>query len=300
MRVLGVALVLMAAMGISSGQAGSESSPRITRLAVSVMPEYDQPRVLVSYHGELNADVPLPLEVSLRIPADADVKQACSIRSSTEEPVCGDYSTKPDGQYLSLTYEVVTPIMYVEFYYASISGEGQRSLDFTLWPPYPVQNLDLFVQEPQGAGDFTLSPPSPETLGEERFRHHSYTYQDLGTDEPVSIQITYTRDTDEPSVSVSAAPASAGDIDPAGIPLGPFLLLGTAGIAVLGLALYAAFIRRFPIRRVAVSHGGAADEADLPQGASLFCRHCGGRIRRGAGFCSSCGQEVQPLPKEQR
>src|SRR4030042_1101938 len=98
-RVLGVALVLMAAIGIPPGQAGSESNPRITRLAVSVMPEYDQPRVLVSYHGELNADVPLPLEVSLRIPADADIKQACSIRTATEEHVCRDYSTKPDGQY---------------------------------------------------------------------------------------------------------------------------------------------------------------------------------------------------------
>lgn len=299
-RVLGIAIALIATVGMSSGRAALESSPRITRLAVAVMPEYDQPRVLVSYYGELNADVSLPLAVSLRIPADAAVEGACSIKSATEEYVCGEYSTEPDGQYLSLTYEAVTPILYVEFYYGSTSGAGQRSLDFTLLPPYPVESLDLFVQEPRGATDFALSPAPAETLGDERFRHHSYNYQDLGADEPVSIQITYSRDTDEPSVAAPGTAASGRNSSSAGIPAGPFFLLGAAGAAVLGLALYAAIVRRVRVRRLSMVRADAADANGLTEEGVLYCPRCGGRIRPAAGFCSGCGQEVRPRVEEKR
>jgi len=290
---LGVAAVVAAAAALASLPALAESNARFTRLAVAVMPEYDEPRVLVSYYGELNEDVSLPLEMRLRIPADAAVERACSVSSATEEYVCGEYSAQPDGDYALLTYEAVTPIVYVEFYYGSTSGAGERSLDFTLLPPYPVDNLDLFVQEPRGASDFALSPAPAETLGDERFRHHSYNYQNLAADEPVTIRIAYSRDTDEPSISAFGASAPVGDDGPAGIPEGPFFLVGVAGAAVLVFALYAAFIRRVRSRRLALSGAGAAAAGAPPEEEASYCAHCGARTRRGAGFCSACGQAVR-------
>lgn len=292
--LLGVAALIAAVAAFASPPALAESNARFTRLAVAVMPEYDEPRVLVSYYGELNEDVPLPLEMRLQIPADATVERACSVSSATEEYVCGEYSAQPDGDSLFLTYEAVTPIIYVEFYYGSTSGAGERSLDFTLLPPYPVDNLDLFVQEPRGASDFELSPAPAETLGDERFRHHSYNYQGLAAGEPVTIQIAYSRDTDEPSVSpFGASTLPAGDSSSAGIPEGPFFLLGVAAAAVLAFALYAALIRRVRGRRLALSGAGAAAISTVPEEEASYCAHCGARARRGAGFCSACGQAVR-------
>jgi hypothetical protein len=167
MALLALAAALAVMAGIGHWRAGAESPPQFTNMAVSVMPEYDQPRVLVSYRGDLNADVSLPLEVGLRLPADASIEHICSIKQPGEEHICQPYSADPDGQYLAVTWEAVTPTMYVELYYSSVSGAGQRSLDFNFWPPYPVDNLDLFVLEPMDATDFTLSPAPADTLEEE-------------------------------------------------------------------------------------------------------------------------------------
>jgi len=292
--LLALAATLVAVAGIGHGLARAESSPQFTNMAVSVMPEYDQPSVLVSYRGELNADVSLPLEARLRLPADATIEHVCSIKQPGEEHICQPYSADPDGQYLAVTWEAVTPIMYVEFYYGSVSGAGQRSLDFNFWSPYPVQQLDLFVLEPGGAEDFTLTPAPADTVEEGGFRHHSYAHQDVSVDEPVSIQMTYTRPTDQPSVPPRMAAAAD---DSGGIPQGVILALGLAGAVVLGFVLYRAFARRF--RLVVASRQAPGGEDPAAQEGTFFCRQCGGTVRQEFDFCPGCGREVRGPPEEQ-
>ncbi len=292
---LAATLVFMAGMG--HRRASAEGSPQFAGMAVSVMPEYDQPRVLVSYRGELNADVSLPLPVRLRLPADATIEHVCSIKQPGEEHICQPYATDPDGQYLAVTWETVTPTIYTEFYYSSVSGAGQRSLDFNFWPPYPVKILDLFVLEPTDATDFSLSPAPTDSVEEQGFRHHSYSFQDVSADEPISIQITYTRPTGQPSAQPRTAAAAD---DGGGIPQSVTLTLGLAGAAVLAFVLYRVFVRRFGIRVVALSRQAPGEDDAAGGPGTFFCHHCGGRVRPEFAFCPSCGQEVRPPPKEQR
>jgi hypothetical protein len=295
LALLALAATLVAA-GIGHRPASAESSPQFTNVAISVMPEYDQPRVLVSYRGELNADVSLPLQVRLRLPADATIEHICSIKQPGEEHICQPYTADPDGQYLAVSWEAITPIMYVEFYYGSVSGAGQRSLDFDFWPPYPVQNLDMFVLEPAAVTDFTLSPAPADTVEEEGLRHHSYSLQGVSVEEPVTIEMVYTRDTDEPSVPPRMAAAAD---DNGGIPQSLILALGLAGAVVLAFVLYSAFGRRFRARLVLVSRQSPSDEGAAAQEDTFFCRQCGGKVRQGFAFCPTCGQEVRGPPKEQ-
>lgn len=294
-----LALTLLAWGGLQHGQAAAESPPRLTSMAISVMPEYDQPQVLVSYRGEFNSDISLPRQVRLRLPADATIEHVCSLKPPTDEHLCQPYTAEPEGQYLALSYETITPIIYVEFYYGSVSGAGQRSLDFTFWPPYPVQSLDLFVLEPQGATDFTLVPAPADTVEEQGFRHHTYTYEDLSEDKPVKIEMSYSRQTDQPSVPLRAA-AAAGADDNGGLPQGVILLLGLTGAAVLGFAFYSAFGRRFRIRVLPHSQQAPRDEGTPPPAGAFFCRHCGHRVGREFAFCPGCGQEVRLPLKEQQ
>jgi hypothetical protein len=268
-----VALAVVAGNGYQ--QASAESSPQLKNMAVSVMPEYDQPRVLVSYRGELNDDVSLPLEMGLRLPADASIEHVCSIRQPGEEHICQKYSADPDGQYLAVTWEAVTPIMYVEFYYGSVSGAGERSLDFDFWPPYEVDNLDLFVLEPAEATDFSLSPAPTDSVEEQGFRHHSYSFQDLPVDEAVSVEMTYTRPTGQPSAPARAAAAATAADDSGGISQTLVLTLGLAGAAVLAFVLYKVLGRRFGIRLVAVSGRKPGDGEVAAQEDTFFCRQCG-------------------------
>ncbi len=292
-------LPLVAVVGIRQGEAAAESEPQFTSMAISVMPEYDQPRVLVAYRGELNPEASLPMQIRLRLPADTTVEHACSLQPPNDEHICQQYSVEPDGQYLALTYELVTPIMYVEFYYGSIAGAGQRSLGFTFWPPYPVQSLDVMVQEPLQASDFTLTPAPSGFMESQGFRHYTYSYQGLTVDNPVNLQMAYARPTDQPSVPARGAAAAAGAGGSDGIPQEAILLLALAGAAILGLVLYSAFGRRFRLRLVAIGRGAERPEGGVPQAGTLFCRHCGHRVRREFAFCPNCGQGVRRPPEEQ-
>lgn len=298
LALVGLAVVLAAMSGIGCQQASAESSPQFTNMAVSVMPEYDQPRVLVSYRGELNTDVSLPLQVGLRLPADASIEHVCSVKQPGEEHICQKYSADPDGQYLAVTWEAVTPIMYVEFYYGSVSGAGERSLNFDFWPPFEVDNLDLFVLEPAEASDFSLSPAPIDSVEERGFRHHSYSFQDLPVDEAVSFEMTYTRPTGQPSAPARAAAVTAAD-DNGGISQTVVLTLGLAGAAVLAFVLYTVFARRFGVRLFAVLGRTPGDWEGAVQGDTFFCRQCGGSVRPEFEFCPRCGQEVRTPPKAQ-
>ncbi len=298
LALLGVVAAMAMVAGIGYQGANAESSPQLKNMAVSVMPEYDQPRVLVSYRGEMNDDVSLPLEMQLRLPADASIEHVCSIRQPGEEHICQKYSADQDGQYLALTWEAVTPIMYVEFYYGSVSGAGERSLDFDFWPPYEVDNLDLFVLEPAEATDFSLSPAPTDSVEEQGFRHHSYSFQDLPVDEAVSVEMTYARPTGQPSTPARAAATTAAD-DSGGISQTVILTLGLAGAAVLAFVLYNVLARRIGIRLFAVPGRRPGDREGAAREDTFFCRQCGGSVRPEFDFCPRCGQEVRKPPKEQ-
>ncbi len=301
-----LSLALVAAMGLGGREAAGEGPPpQISTMAISVMPEYDQPRVLASYRAELNPDIALPQKVRLRVPGDTTVEHACSLKPSNDEHICEKYALEPDGQDQALTYEITTNIMYVELYYGSVSGAGQRALDFAFWPPYPIKTLDLFVQEPSQATDFTLSPAPANSMDEQGFRHHTYSFQDLPVDKPVSIQMTYTRPTDQPSVpprdSASAAEAGAqpAGAESGGIPQAVILLLSLAGAAVLGIVLYTALARRFHISLVTPSSRTPLEQGGTRRPETFFCRHCGQRVSQEFAFCPGCGQGVR-LPVRER
>ena len=297
LALLGLLAALAVMAGIGQWRAGAESTPQFTNLSVSVMPEYDQPRVLVSYRGDLNADTAFPLPMRLLLPADSSIESVCSIKQPGDEHVCQPYSADPDGEYLAVSWEAITPTMYVELYYGSISGTGQRSLDFNFWPPYPIDNLDLFVLEPVDATDFSLSPTPDDVVEEEGIRHHLYSFQNPSIDEPVSIQMSYARPTDQPPAPPRSTTAAD---DSSSIPQSMVLILGLAGVAVLAFVLYIAFARRFRIRLIAVSSRAPGGDEAAAQEDMFFCRQCGGKASRQFAFCPVCGQEMRPPPDEQQ
>src|SRR3990172_1688001 len=151
----GVALALQTS-GVPTTMA--QAGPTFTEMVVTVLPEYDQPRVLVVLRGELPADTPLPAQVRLRLPNDASVAYACSLKPPNDERTCEQPTSEPDGDYQAVTYDLTTPVMYVEYYYGTFAGAGQRSTDFSFWPPYPSKSLQLTIPAPSDATDFNVAP----------------------------------------------------------------------------------------------------------------------------------------------
>jgi hypothetical protein len=287
-----LALILVLTVGTGEGRAAAQSDPHFTNLSVSVMPEYDQQSVLVSYRGEFNPTVSLPLDARVRLPADATIEHICSIKEPEGEHICQPYSADPDGQYLAVTWEAITPVMYVEYYYGAVSGAGERTIDYSFLPPYPVDNLDLFVMEPATASDFTLSPAPADVDEGQGFRHHGYSFQDIPADEPVNIAMSYMRESDQPTRPSRDTGAADASDSSGGIPQGVVYALSLAGAGLLAFVVGSVLVRRFRVRTVVAAHAPAGT-GTAPPGDTFSCRHCGTEVRPGSAFCPG-----QPPPEE--
>jgi len=267
------------------------------------MPEYDQPRVLVSLQGRLEGAT-VPQQLSVRLPADAEIGHACALEPPDDSHVCQPFTTETEGDSLVLNYETPFPNFYVEYRYGSVQGAGNRAFDFTFWPPFPVDSLELWVQEPADATDFALSPSTAKTVDGNGSRQYGYTFEDLSPDQPVSLQLSYVRATDEPSVQPSAPPKATKE-------LGGWdhkkigMVLGAVGGLILAAIVFASVSGRRRLSSVpaaATSRAQSQDEApaspDTASPATVFCGRCGARLSRETRFCSQCGHALRLPPFE--
>ncbi len=278
------------------------SSPHVTTMSVSVMPEYDQPRVLVSLQGRLEGAA-MPQQLSVRLPADAEIGHACALQPPDDSHTCQPFTTRAEGDSLVLDYETPFPNFYVEYRYGSVQGPGNRSFDFALWPPFPVDSLEVWVQEPAGATDFALSPPTTKAVEGNGSRQYGYTFEDLSADQPVSLQLTYARATSEPSVQPSGPPEATKELSGWDHKKIGMILGAVGGLILVGIVFASVSgRRRLATAQVDATSRGAQDEArPAPHSASpetVFCGHCGTRLSRQARFCSQCARALRLPPFE--
>src|SRR3990172_163612 len=276
-----IAFVLaLAFQALDVPTAKAESGPTFTEMVVTILPEYDQPRVLVVVRGELLADTPLPAKVRLRLPNDATVTHACSLKQPNDDRICEQPTYEPDGDYQAVTYDLSTPVMYVEYYYGTFTGAGQRSTDFSFWPPYPSKSLQLAIPAPSDAADFNVSPAATRTANERGAKHYIYDFQDVPSDKPINVQLTYSRPTDEPWAPAQPQDAGAtavGPNDDGGVPSEAILFLALAAALTVALVGYNTVGRRirFNMGLVETPQHEDADGGVRPA-APAYCSHCGG------------------------
>jgi len=281
----------------------AQAGPTFTEMVVTVLPEYDQPRVLVVLRGELPADTPLPAQVRLRLPNDATVTFACSLKPPNDDRICGQPTSEPDGDYQAVTYDLTTPVMYVEYYYGAFSGAGPRSTDFSFWPPYPSKSLQLAIPAPSDATDFNVSPAATRTANEQGAKHYIYDFQDVPSDKPINVQLTYSRPTDEPWAPAQPQDAGAtavGPNDDGGVPSDAILFLALAAALTVALVGYNTVGRRIRFNMGLVETPQHEDaDGGLRPAAPAYCSHCGVPVRQGAAFCFGCGRAFRLAPGDE-
>lgn len=291
MAALGKVTILALAllMGVTMpARASSQEGITVSEMVISILPEYDQPRVLVSSQGSLEG-AQVPMELTLQLPTDAEVAYACTLKPPENEHICQPYTTELQGDHLLLTYEITYPLFYVEYYYGGFYSPGQRNIDFSFLPPYPVKSLEVWVHEPPQASDFVISPEPDEEREGGGLRQFGYSFSDVAPEEGVSLQMSYVAEAGPPPAAPQEASSSSG-----GTPR-LALILGLVGVGILGFAAYsivsrraAGVLSRLPARPQAAPGGEAA----------LFCPRCGTRLRAGSRFCTHCGQAAPVLPGE--
>ncbi len=294
-----LAVVLTTLVGNRPAGASAEGGPQFDELVVTVLPEYDQPRVLVIMRGELPSDTPMPLKAQVRVPADAKVTNTCSVKVANQEQVCTQATSQPDGDYKIVSYDLSTPVLYVEYYYGSFSGAGPRTADLKFWPPFTAASLEIAVPAPTDATDFSSSPAPTRTANDNGAKHYIFDFPNVGPDAAVNVALSYSRPTDKPwappKISSTSAPADPND--DGGLPQDAILFLALAAALSVAFIGYNVLGRRVGFNIGLAGASEATNVGDRPH--AMFCPNCGTSSRRATGYCSACGRELRAAPRNQ-
>ena len=305
---------------ILAAPARAQAPTPLDNLTIAFWPEYDQPSVLVIYRATVPEDVSLPAPVSFTLPQTVASVHAVAYVDEERGTLVNiqpfDFVAGASGKVLSFT----TPARQFQFEYYSSDmlsfDENRRQLSFSFTPSAAISALTLELQQPSQADEFN-SDPAP-TLTESRPDGLTYTLYDLGdvpAGQSVSLEVRYTRPTDELSVSrlegvnvttdIEQKPVEVGggglmeNLGPILIAVGVLLLVGalgywfwsqrTVGIPEPSRRQPAPQPRRAPRRREAAPSRTFPAPGD--RGLAAYCHRCGTKLREDAQFCHACGAE---------
>lgn len=302
MRVqhLFLALGILALAALATPRLTLAQTPeRIASLQIAVWPEFDDPRVLVQYDGELAVKDGFPRDVSFYVPANAALT-ATAYADDQQNLLNTDPATVVDaGNGLQrVTFNLPKPHFHLEYYADSIKGAPDKSLEFVYNALLPADQLSIEVQQPLTAERFSTVPAAALVSdGMHNFKYHIFNYPGVAAGQAIKLQINYSKSDPKPSVEnvkppESAAGSTAAQSDLASAAAPTQLTVLVAGGVTLALALLALWmwLGRRQTRFAFAKPGGSAPSAKTNQSdRSGFCGQCGNALHANDNFCPRCG-----------
>lgn len=285
----------------------SESSAdlSIQRLRIQVMPEFDDPRVLVIIQGRLAVpNTAFPLSATFRVPRGAQINQMATMDMATGVTAPQSFDAQPDSKdsrWSFVTYTLNSAHFFYEYYYHPLIGETDKQFTFTFISPQHVEDLLLEVQQPLAATDFTLDPPATVARFDEAmsFTYHQFNIGALAAGEETSVTVNYTKTDPEPSLTREEVTAMMGSVPPetpppveasrarSTVPTWVFVLGGVT-LAVAGGFMWH---RAQSGSAFQVPMTPAAKTPEPPQASESpgLCSQCSATLKASARFCHVCG-----------
>jgi hypothetical protein len=283
--------------------ASDGSGVEIRQLRIQVLPEFDDPRVLVIAQGRLDvADSALPLAATFRVPEGAQINQMATMDMLSGGTTPQPFETRPDPEdtrWLLVTYVLDNAHFFFEYYDAPPGGGPDKEVPFVYSSLYTVQDLLVEVQQPRAASNLNVSPSPAASRVDEAMglTYHLVEMGALAAGGETAVRVRYTKTDPAPSLSraeimetqmgrrplQAQPPAFAPERTSENLPSWLVTLVCVAALAVL-VALIAGRIRSegaLPGRPQEASSGAA-------------CRGCGTVPRANAYFCHVCGRPRTP------
>jgi hypothetical protein len=296
-------LILLSALAaVDTSPAVAQSEPQIPRASLKLWPEYDDPGVLVIFAGDL-ADTTFPQTVAFPVAAGARNIQA-TVNDATQGRLLSQ-EWQMDGN--KVTYTLPQPGFHLEYYVDRPPSGNKREIVHTFEAPYPIKSLEIAVQQPARATDFSVTPkPSSTFTGPDGLTYHVINLENLAAGEKRDIAISYVK-TDSGLTSPQLAVTSATPVAQASEPAAPqprpatqtnwlpFLLIGVGLLALIGVGVYWFLSRRHaappakPVRPTVSSEPSQPVVRPAPAAAASFCTQCGRALRPDDRFCAECG-----------
>ena len=314
-------LLSLVLASLLAGPVLAQSPPPLSDLTIRLWPEYDRPQLLVIFRGTLAESVALPASLSFSLPADVQTLHAVAYLDETNGTLAYiqpyNLVAGAGGKVLSFA----TPGRQFQFEYYSdtmltMSGD-QRQLNFSFTASADIARLNLELQQPTAAQSFTSTPPPSATQVESSgLTVARYDAGSLAAGGSYSLQASYTRSSNAPSVGVNIP--SSSQVPPVEVGGGALtapgvwlrenlgLIFVAAGLLLLTGALVYWFWgrraevvveptrqapspRKRPRAAARPARPPAEGQVEAPAG---YCHRCGAPFRDDeARFCYACGAE---------
>jgi hypothetical protein len=279
----------------------------MTRLRLSIWPEYDDARVLVMFRGEMEPHSAFPTHITLPLPKGAEVIGAGMV-SKQDELLLHPHQVTPGEAEDSLEINLPAARFFVEFYYNPFVEGTDKRFTYTVPTAYSIERLEVDIQQPLQAMRFTTEPQAMgRETDEQGFTYHRFIYHNLSKGDIRRFTVTYTKTVALPSVA-RGQPASEAiqHSRTAGrtLVLAFGMLIVAAVVCGGGTVLWTGYQRR---RQASAAHQSPsispqgvvqshapATLASMPTTAGRntpnFCSNCGAQLRPEYRFCPGCGR----------
>ena len=299
-QTLATGLSVMAQPETESTANAQPNGLQITRLQLSIWPEYDDPRVLLIMRGELAPGIRFPTQINLPVPPNAEIIGAGMISELGELLLHPHRVVSGEA---SQTLEITLPSrrFFAELYYDPFETSGDtKRFSYTFRAPYPIGQLDVDVQQPYMASDFVIEPPAMAQESEGRdTTYHRFVYHDVAPGQEEAFAVSYVKNDEQPSVAKADNPQADG-ADHKGPQdrkvIYSAVLAGVIAAYVLGNLLWIAYRRRRAPATAAEPATLSMATPPVPPptvpATTNFCSQCGRALNTDYAFCPGCGHAI--------
>lgn len=284
-----------------------ESGVSLQSLEVDFWPEYDRPAMLVIYRAELDPSVPLPTDVTFRIPAHVGTPHAVAAGQTNDSLFTISADRQVDGEWAYITFNTAMPIVRLEYYDSELNvNDPDRMYEYNWAGDYALQQLLLQVQQPCDATNMQIAPSlGSGVVGADGLTYFTGSFGALNQGQEFELSIGYTKNSDCLSISSLEIVDELPENTPGRVTFLDYLpvLLGLLGVILIvgGVLWYwqtgrqkSALSTTRRGRRASTSQSSKNPELlDEEQGSVIYCHNCGKRANPNDKFCRSCGTRLR-------
>ncbi len=295
---LTLCLTVWVLVGVFPGYA--QQNVTFETLQIDLWPEYDRPEMLVVYRFQLAADVQLPVELKIPIPAAVRMPNAVAEGQPGGALLNVEYTSNVQGEWNILTFTVDQPTAQIEYYDPSLQIDGLNRSYVYHWPGgYDVAQVIMLVQQPIGATEMQILPRLNDfTQGEKGIVYYSGEIGSFKAKETFERSIAYQKDSESLTIEFLEINSPPVNEDTAGrvslvsiIPWG----IGLLGVIVIvaGVYWYWATEKKPILVPKDKSFRGKEIKTESKPQRDIYCHHCGKRAEDGDKFCRTCGTKLR-------
>jgi hypothetical protein len=289
-------IILSGILFVFPSFAFAQSNVSLASVNVQLWPEYDQPSMLVITDFEVPAITSLPVNLTFRIPKDANLIAVASYTADGSLANAAYEGPKDDGEWQSFIITLDSTTTRFEYYQPITFNGNQRTFSYLWNNDYAVDAFNISVLEPVDTTSLTTTPQLNSKEEKDGLVYYHGNPVKLASGEQFALNLEYQKSSDalitSPPGVQPAAPVDENT--PGRVSLNntlPYLIGGLGVIMIVGGLVY--YLRSGNNGSKKSRRRKHANPIIEESESDVYCAQCGTRAHSGDRFCRVCGSRIR-------